>query len=218
MRGLLGHASFRHLCAGCAVHAAAMYAAASFKPAFLVRTHQWDAALVGTLFTMAGLCGFLGTLGGGWLADRLGRRHRDPCWLAWVPAMAVALSVPVQFTAYLNHDSALVFGALLMSSLLATVFLGPSHAMTQLVAQPGQRATASSLLLFVKALVGMGLGPLLVGNLSDALRPMYGEDSLRMALLAVPLLNLWAMAHFMLAGQALRATHSAGEAELKTIR
>jgi predicted MFS family arabinose efflux permease len=213
MRRLLGHASFRHLCAGCALHAAAMYAAASFNPAFLARTHQWNATRIGTLFTVAGLCGFVGTLGGGWLADRLGRSHRDPRWLGWVPAMAIALALPFQLIAYFAGHSALVFGALLMSSLLATVFFGPSHAMTQLIAQPGHRATASSVLLFVKALVGLGVGPLLVGNLSDALRPAYGEDSLRVALLAAPLLNLWAVAHFVLAGQALRANASSGHGE-----
>jgi hypothetical protein len=44
-------------------------------------------------------------------------------------------------------------------------------------------------------LIGMGLGPLAAGALSDALRPLFGEESLRYALLALCPGYLWAGWH-----------------------
>jgi hypothetical protein len=51
-------------------------------------------------------------------------------------------------------------------------------------------------------LVALGLGPLAVGALSDALAPAYHKDSLRYALLLTSLVNVWAAVHFVLAGNA----------------
>jgi hypothetical protein len=61
------------------------------------------------------------------------------------------------------------------------------------------------MLLFAKALVGMGLGPLLVGVLSDLPASGAGVHSLRYGLLLAPLFNAWACAHFFLAARHLRA-------------
>jgi hypothetical protein len=44
------------------------------------------------------------------------------------------------------------------------------------------RATASALLVLVQNLVGAGLGPLLVGAVSDVTAPVAGVDSLRFGL------------------------------------
>jgi hypothetical protein len=51
--------------------------------------------------------------------------------------------------------------------------------------------------------IGFGLSPLIVGTLSDALAPCLGDQSLRYAMLAIGLVNLWAALHFFLAGRDL---------------
>lgn len=66
------------------------------------------------------------------------------------------------------------------------------------------RAIASAILLFVISLIGLGLGPFLVGVLSDFLKPEYGEESLRIALMFVFLFNIWAGIHYYIAGLTLR--------------
>lgn len=66
------------------------------------------------------------------------------------------------------------------------------------------RALAAALLLLVVSLVGFGFGPLLIGRLSDALAATYGADSLRVALLVVPLLYAWAACHYYAAARVLR--------------
>jgi hypothetical protein len=113
------------------------------------------------------------------------------------------MAIPVQCVAYLGSGVAMTT-SLLLSSALSLVFFGPSYAAAQSLAAPRMRAVAASILLFSKALVGMGLGPLLVGVLSDQLAPALGENSLRAALLLVPLFNAWAGWHFFIAARHLR--------------
>ena len=49
---------------------------------------------------------------------------------------------------------------------------------------------ASAALLFFQNLVGLGLGPLFFGMLSDVLKPGFGEDSVRYVLFGAAWLGL----------------------------
>jgi hypothetical protein len=73
----------------------------------------------------------------------------------------------------------------------------------QSLTAPGMRATAASLLLFLTNVIGLGLGPLAVGMLSDGLAPTVGIDSLRLSLLIVPPLCIWAGYHYYAAGRTI---------------
>ena len=66
------------------------------------------------------------------------------------------------------------------------------------------RAVASSLTLFIVSLVGLGLGPQLVGVMSDWFAPQYGQESLRMALLLLAFFNLWSALHYYAAARTLQ--------------
>lgn len=195
--------AFRHLCIACALHAVALYAAQSFNPAYLARTHGWSGSSIGTLIAMVGATGMLGIFLGGFLADRLAMRSGDARWQLWVPGIATLAVIPVQLLAYLGAGVPMAV-AFLFSSLLSLVYFGPSYAAVQSLARPQIRAVAASLLLFSKSLVGMMLGPLLVGLSSDLLAPTAGPDSLRLGLLLVPAFNLWSGVHFFLAAAYLR--------------
>ena len=46
------------------------------------------------------------------------------------------------------------------------------------------RATASASFLLINNLIGLGVGPLLIGRLSDALKQTYGVEALRYAAVA----------------------------------
>jgi hypothetical protein len=67
------------------------------------------------------------------------------------------------------------------------------------------RALASAIVLFAMNLVGLGLGPTLVGALNDALAPRHGDEAIRYSLLLVASANLWAAAHSLRAARTLRA-------------
>jgi predicted MFS family arabinose efflux permease len=198
-------ASFRHLCAGCALHSVAVYSGATFNAAFLIRSHEWDTAQAGALLAAVGGCGVAGTFLGGLLADRLSARFGDSRWYMWIPGVAILILVPIQLIGYLSSQAAIVMGAFAMGGFLSTVFFGPSFATTQALAAPQTRATAASIVIFVKAMVGLGLGPLLIGRVSDLLLPVAGRHSLRYALLLLGLFGLWSAVHFMLGARRLRA-------------
>lgn len=199
---LWGRRTFRHLCIASALHSLSMYAASSFNPAYLARSHGWDGGQIGALVTLAGATGLAGAFLGGFVTDRLGRRG-EVRWQLWVPAMASLSVVPVQMVAYLGSGSPMV-AALLMSSLLSLMFFGPSYAAAQALAEPRARAVAAAVLLFSKAIIGMGLGPLLVGVTSDLLAPVAQQHSLRFGLLVAPAFNIWSALHFVHAARHLR--------------
>jgi hypothetical protein len=66
------------------------------------------------------------------------------------------------------------------------------------------RALASAILLFILNIIGLGLGPFLVGVLSDVLSDSLGRESLRYAILIATGAYFWAGAHFLLAGRTIR--------------
>jgi MFS family permease len=197
--------SFRHLCVACAVHNIAIHSASTFNATFLIRSHGWETSRAGTLIAILGIAAALGTFLGGALADRMSNRTGDARWLLWVPAIATVVAIPFQASAYLTTSMPLVMTSLPTAALLSMIFFGPAFAVGQALAAPGMRAVATSVLLFSMAMVGLGLGPLLVGILSDRLMPQVGEHSLRYALLLAPVVNAWSVVHFALAAKRLRA-------------
>ncbi|HCO91833.1 MAG TPA: MFS transporter, partial [Alphaproteobacteria bacterium] len=80
-----------------------------------------------------------------------------------------------------------------------TFYLGPTFAMVQGLVEVRMRAIAAAVLLFVLNLIGLGLGPQIVGIVSDLLTPIFGIEALRYALMAVFLGNLWSAFHYYIA-------------------
>jgi predicted MFS family arabinose efflux permease len=197
--------SFRHLCLACALHSIAIYGVITFNAPFLSRSHGWTGTDIGRLMALNGVFGIAGTFLGGFLADRLNARHHEQRWSAWVCALASLVLPPVQLVCYLSDRPASMVAAFCASGLLSTVFFGPAFAMTQALAADRMRATAASVLIFVKTMIGLGLGPLLIGAMSDALTAQAGRHSLRYALLIAAACNLWSAAHFLLAARTLRS-------------
>src|SRR5690606_5741101 len=88
-------------------------------------------------------------------------------------------------------------------------YLAPTFALIQSLVSLRMRALASSILLFILNIIGLGFGPQMVGILSDYFAPAYGSESLRMALMILSGLNLWCALHYYLAGRTLRADQQA---------
>ena len=85
------------------------------------------------------------------------------------------------------------------------MYLGPTFAITQSLVTPAMRSLASAILLFVLNIIGLGLGPVFAGFLSDLLRPEYGEESIRYSLLFLVIAgNIWSALHYYLASRTLR--------------
>jgi predicted MFS family arabinose efflux permease len=190
--------AFRYLTLATGMHAIMWYANASFSAAFLMRSHGLSAASAGRWLSAFSLAGAVGTFGGGYICDRVGHVRQDLRWSMWIPAAATLLAVPFQFPAYLVNSETIAFSCFAIMMMLSAVFFAPSFAVTQILAAPSCRATATSLLLFVQTLVGYGLGPLLAGALSDRLQDRLGRESLRYALATIGLFNVLAFVHYVI--------------------
>lgn len=173
-----------------------------WMPSFIMRS--FGLTLMDASLFLAGLVltgGVTGVWLGGWLADRLGRRGKAA--YALVPATAFALLLPFQVAALLAGSPVVAFVILLVPEALRLVWLGPGITAIQHLVPPGMRAMASAIFLFVNNLVGLGIGSLLIGALSDALTARFGTEALRYALVAVMCFYALAATLFFLASRRL---------------
>lgn len=187
--------SLRHVTLAAAWSTFAAWALLVWSPSFLIRIHGMTTAEAGRwLGLAAGVGGTMGTFLGGLAAQRLSRR--DPRWLLWVPALTSAAAIPclTLFLAARRPERALpMFFAV---TCLGPAMLGPVVTATQALARVRMRALAAALVTMTYNLVGVGLGPFVVGALSDALAPSVGVSSLRYALASAALALLGATIHF----------------------
>ncbi|MBU6251832.1 MAG: MFS transporter [Alphaproteobacteria bacterium] len=140
------------------------------------------------LGVITGLAGTFGTWGGGYLADRFGRA--DKRHILTAPALGMTLAAPLLFAAYVMQDWQLCLALLIIPTTLNYFYYGPSYALAQQLVRPDQRAVATSLVIFGQNLIGLGLGPLFFGILSDAFKPMAGAESVRWVLYGAAWLGL----------------------------
>ncbi len=204
--------SFRHLALAAALHSFGGYAFAVWGPPFFVRVHGMTPGELGTwLGAILGIGGALGSVGGGLLADRFGAvdlRRR-----LYLPAVATLLQIP--FIAAILTMAAWRPAMLMLipSAFLSAVWFGPVFALTQALVQPQARAMASAILIFVINLIGLGLGPLAIGALNDALTTTYGTQAIRYSLFIMVATNLWAAYHFFAGARTIRADVAAAASQ-----
>jgi predicted MFS family arabinose efflux permease len=181
--------SFRFLSLGTSMSAFGGYAAIAFIPSFLSRSHGMSPAQIGLLLSVTtGIFGFIGTVMSGLIADRVGKGDIGRSML--VPVAATFLGLPFAPFFYLSPNLTVVMVALAIPAFLGASYLGPAYAATQGLVPLRMRATAAAILLFILNMIGLGLGPLTVGIVSDLLKPALGTDSLRWALLSTVITSL----------------------------
>lgn len=207
--------SFRHLSLAAALHSFVWYGGSTFNAPFFIRSHAMSTGEAGTWLAIFAGVGTIGTFLGGYLADRLSARNKDRRWYLWVPGIATLVMVPFQFFGYLAPSLWVAIPTFGIMVIFASFFFGPSFAMTQALVTLRMRAVAASILLFVQTLIGLGLGPLFTGIISDILAPALGSDSLRYALVIVGLVNIWAAGHYFWGARTLRRDLSDTEALTK---
>jgi len=194
--------SFRYFSVAAGLTAFCSYGIGNFLPSFLVRTHEFSSAQVGTaLMLVSGVGGALGTYLGGYLADKFG--SKDMRWYLWVPAIPAIFGPILIVSGMFASDSTHALGYLFISTVFGALYLGPVIALTHTLVSPSMRAMASAILFFILNLIGLGLGPLTVGIISDSLAPTLGADSLRYAIAGVSFVGLLSMLCFYMGARKL---------------
>lgn len=186
--------SFRHLLISFSIWALFGYGLLQWTPTFFIREYGLTTGEIGTWLALGyGVGGLAGVYAGGHLASRYAAGN-EPLQLKACGIAFVLFSV-FNAWAYLTKDYRLAFILLAIGAFGGNMVQGPILATLQTLIKPSMRAMAVALTFFFANLIGMGLGPLAAGTLSDALSRRLGQQSLGYALLILCPGYLWAAWH-----------------------
>jgi len=233
LRFLFSKRSMWHVLIGCALAATSMNAIGQFLAAFLVRSFHLGIAEAGRLLALiAGAAMASGLLIGGFGVDAAARVDRR--WFVWGPAVGLAVAAPLFLLGFNQTSVAATVVVLIAAHVCMFVYYAPTLALAQNMVGANMRASSAFVVSLVLGLVGIGLGPTIVGALSDhfassaftlgafgascpggtppagAARALASAcraasaAGLRHALMVMSLLGLWAALHYALASRHLR--------------
>ncbi|WAT17370.1 MFS transporter [Aurantiacibacter sp. MUD11] len=194
--------SGRNLVIGSALAAMLGFGLNYFFTSLMVRQFELGLAEAGLYAGLiASLPAALSVLGSGWLGDKLGEKNIAA--YALVPGVALLLGAPLYAFAITRESLVLLLGLVSVATFLNFGYLGITYAALQNLMHPRMRATASALLSGVYG-IASGLGPSLLGLLSDWLSDGYGPArGLALAMAIGGLMYAWASAHYFIAARHL---------------
>jgi MFS family permease len=214
---------FWWICAGSAAKGMISYGQIAFLGSFFLRVHAEGLAALSTFVAETlhirlgplalvglglGLITAVGAVLGTWLGGRLGDRiaRRNMAALLLIPTIASPLAVPLHIGAFLAPSAWMSMLLLVPPGLLGAMWLGPTFAALQSVVHPDNRSTAAAIQASLVLLIGLGLGPLIVGSVSDLLSGAgLGEaQGVRWALVVISCVGLVAGALFFGASRRLK--------------
>ena len=201
---LAGKRTYWRIVGGITIKSFASYGGLAFTGSFFFRNFPTELADTAAVFGLksagflglalgvtTGVMAMIGTLLGGRLADHFARK--DARAYAAIPAIGAIAGLPFTLAALSSDSLLLAFAFLMVPGMLGSMWLGPAYGVVQSLVRPQTRATATAIVLFVANLIGLGLGPLAVGILSDVHSSRGASEAeaiqwslLTFALLAIP--------------------------------
>ena len=195
--------SCRHLCSAVILLYTMALGLGPWYGAFMIRSHGMGTRELGIwLGLIFSLGGTVGMLIGGYVASRW--FDNDERGQMRLSAITVTLLVPffVAFLTLPQKHQALI--ALFPLTVALGFYFGPAYALMQRLVADEMRATMMALIMLLANLIGMGIGPQIVGILSDWLMPVAGRDSLRYAMLCMSFVAPWGAYHFWQVGRTVQ--------------
>ena len=233
LKFLMSKRSFVHVLIGAALAATAMNGIGQFLARFLVSNRHVGFAEAGQILgIISGVSMATGLALGGFGMDFLGRFDRR--WYVWGPAIGMLLTTPLFILGFMQADLLPMILILIAGHVTMFVYYTPTLGMAQNMVGANMRGSSAFVVSLVLGLVGVGLGPTLVGFLSDffAQQAFHLGDyktmcpggaglasggpvlagackvasatGVRHAVMAVALVCIWAALHFVLASRSLR--------------
>jgi predicted MFS family arabinose efflux permease len=173
--------AFVFLALATGLHVFCIYGLLNWAPSFLSRLHGMKNSEIGvSLGLIFGLGGAIGSNAGGLLTDYFGKKDKRNYLKA--PAYAILISIPFVAGALFMQNTFFSLFCLGAWAFLHSMYLGPSIAVAHGLVPAPMRALTSAILFLVLNLVGLGFGPLVVGLISDLLKPALSTQSLRWAM------------------------------------
>lgn len=189
--------------AGIVVASVVALGTGTWLPVFLVRSHSMDQGEMGTAIgLMMGLGGVVGSISGGVLARVFAGERTER--LTLVSGALLMLAVPALLLGVLARSEALAIGALVPFGVILGAYYGPAYGAYLNLVPDSARGRSVAILFILTNIVGGGLGPYLVGEISDWLARTGDPDALRHAMLMLPLLAAVSAMFFLAAWSSMR--------------
>ena len=205
---LLSIKAMRNICLACGMAGIAGYGYGVWAPSFFIRIHGMSISHAGLVFGIASGSGaVLGAMFCGWLSDKL--CQRDSRWQLRLAAIGSFIAVPAGLGVFfwpvsdfwmlgsIKVPVAMAFA--LMFGFFGAWFATLSYSAISQLVGAGERSVAAAVLNLFITLLGVGVGPLVTGMLSDYFAKTHGTEGLRLALSGVTLMFLLTVLFFMLA-------------------
>jgi predicted MFS family arabinose efflux permease len=174
---------------------------------FFIRSHHLDLKTAGMVsaFTVV-VGGVLGNYLSGTMADKFsrGKSHR----LALMAGIAALIHFPFSLLTMMASDFRVVMAAFLLQTIAYFAAFTPANGLAINLASSQIRGRVIAVIGVGSTLIGYGLGPQVVGLLSDAFNAWVGVESLRFALIATMFIILWSATHFFLAARAISCSRT----------
>jgi len=202
--------TFRFVCAnptvfnafaGIGLASLAMSGVPVWAASFLVRTQGFTLPEAGLMAGLGvGLFGAMGSLLGGPVGDAVVKRWGIQT-LPAVPMAACALACVSGLVFALGSSLIVVAIGFVVFEIVSRAFTAPAYAILVTGVEPRMRGVVVSSVQAVTNLIGYGVGPLVVGVVSDR---VGGPNSLKFGIAAVMVFSLWSGLHFLAAWLAAR--------------
>lgn len=172
-------------------------------PLYFIRIHDVPLGELGiALGLLVGGVGGVGAVIIGKICDRLSAK--DLRWRPWIIATTSLLALPFAAAFLLSDTKIMAYALYAIPSFFGLIYASISYAAMQELAPPRMRAMASAVMLLCLTLIGIGIGPVLVGILSDAFVAELGQRSIARALLWLLVLNATSVIFYLLAAKYYR--------------
>lgn len=166
MRTMWVKPEFRHMLIGLGLATMGLYSAGAFSTPFFMRVHGLTLAEAGIYFgIISGAAATVGFSLGGFGIDFIARRGAH--WYALLPAIGMASCIPFYLIGYSVGDPRLALVFIIAGGILLFFHNIPTLVAFQNMVGPRMRATAAFVFFFISTLVGIGLGPPVIGFVSD---------------------------------------------------
>ncbi|WP_244530497.1 spinster family MFS transporter [Salaquimonas pukyongi] len=191
-----------HAMMGLALTGIVTFGALAWTPAFIIRAHGLGQAQTGVYLALSiGIIGGIGTWLSGRLADRLGANNAK--WRIGIVIVAILAAKPLIWGFLLIGNTRLALTLYTIALTMGAVFWGPTFAFLHSRVANEMRPMATAIYLFAFNLIGVGIGPTVVGFASSNVFHGFGTHSLGISMAAIHLAGLWGLWHYWKAMQTI---------------
>lgn len=154
---------------------------AQWLPAFFIRSYGMGVGEIGAWFALIlGGCGLAGTYLGGVLTARYAAQKESLQMQAC--GLLFGLGGLFYIMVFLSSSKSQAIAFLAATVTILSLVNGPIFSAIQSLVNEHMRSVSLAVIFLMANLIGLGLGPLATGFLSDLLAPVFGQESLRYAL------------------------------------